>query len=62
MGLGAFLKRESLITLTVHLAPASPLLVFTTVHNVGGLACILWLTNSHNQSPKLPRNVAPRDP
>jgi len=30
-------------------------------YNVGGLACILGLTNSHNQSLSLPRNVAPRD-
>jgi len=32
-----------------------------TNHNVGGLACILGLTNPHNQSPWLPRNVVPRD-
>ena len=30
---------------------SSPLQDGTTVHNVGGLACILWLANSHNQSP-----------
>jgi len=29
--------------------PASPLQVGKTVHNVGGLACILGLINSHNQ-------------
>ena len=28
-----------------------PNLVGKTDHNVGGLACILGLTNSHNQSP-----------
>jgi len=28
-----------------------PRQVGKTVHNVGGLACILGLTNSHNQSP-----------
>ena len=32
-----------------------------TFHNVGGLACIVGLINPHNQSPKLPRNVAPRE-
>ena len=32
-----------------------------TVHKIGGLACILGLTNLHNQSPSLPRNVAPRE-
>jgi len=30
---------------------ADPQLVGKTDHNVGGLACILRLTNSHNQSP-----------
>jgi len=30
--------------------------VSKTVHNVGRLACILGLTNSHNQSPLLPRH------
>jgi len=29
---------------------ADPLLVGKTAHNVGGLACILRLANSHNQS------------
>jgi len=38
-----------------------PNLVGKTDHNVGGLACILGLINSHNQSPSLPRNVVPRD-
>ena len=38
-----------------------PYLVGKTDHNVGGLACILGLTNPHNQSPQLPRNVTPRD-
>jgi len=27
-----------------------PRQVGKTGHNIGGLACILWLTNSHNQS------------
>jgi len=30
---------------------ADPRLVGKTDHNVGGVACILGLTNSHNQSP-----------
>jgi len=33
----------------------------TTDHNVDGLASILGLTDPHNQSRELPRNVAPRD-
>jgi len=38
------------------------LLVGKTVHNVGlgRLECILGLTNLHNQSSQLPRNIAPR--
>jgi len=31
--------------------PSSPLQVGKTAHDVGRLACILGLTNSHNQSP-----------
>ena len=40
---------------------SDPLLGGKTAHNVGGLACILRLTNPHNQSSYVPRNVAPRE-
>ena len=40
---------------------ADPSQVGKTDHNVGGLACILGLTNPHNQSLSLPRNIASRD-
>jgi len=43
-GQGAFLFLEQTLG-------ESPNLVGITVHNVGGLECILGLTNSHNQSP-----------
>ena len=32
-----------------------------TAHNVSGLACVLGLTNSHNSSHQLPRNVTPKE-
>jgi len=43
-GQGAFLFLEQTLG-------ESPNLVGKTIHNVGGLSCILGLTNSHNQSP-----------
>jgi len=44
-GQGAFLFLEQTLR--------KPCQVGKTVHNVGGLACILGLTNSHNLSPEL---------